>query len=137
MTLHVGSEHAEALQAMIVGLPAYLYAPASDKFDDDDYPYVILWVPGGIVSSERLALAPHRRDIRFQSTIVATSDDQARWAVSHVRDSLALQRPTLTGWQCSRIEHVSDMAAAPDDTVPGRQVLTSLDFWHFVTSRVA
>ena len=137
MTLHGGSEHAEALQAMIVGLPAYLAAPTSDKFTDKNYPYVILWVPGGVVSSERLALGPHRRDIRFQSTVVATSDDQARWAVAKVRDSLAMRRPVVTGWQCNRIEHTSDIAAAEDDSVAGRKVFTSLDFWHFVTSRVS
>lgn len=134
MTLHTGSEHAEALQAMVVGLPAYLYAPASDKLTDDDYPYVILWVPGGVVSSERLALSPHKRDIRFQTTVVALSDDQARWAVAKVRDSLAMRRPTVAGWQCSRIEHVSNVAASRDDSVADRQVYTSLDFWHFVTT---
>lgn len=137
MTLHAGSEHAEALQAMVTDLPAYLAAPASDHFTDGDYPYVILWVPGGVVSSERLGLAPHRRDIRFQSTVVALSDDQARWGAARVRDALAMRRPIVAGWQCSRIEHSSGIAAAQDDTVPGRSVFTVIDFWHVVTSRVA
>lgn len=137
MTLHQGSEHAEALQAMITGLPAYLSAPTTDHFTDADWPFVILWVPGGVVSSERLALSPHKRDIRFQTTTVALRDDQARWAVAKVRDSLAMARPVVAGWQCSRIEHVSDIAASEDDSVAGRTVLTAMDFWHFTTSRVA
>lgn len=137
MTLHAGSEHAEALRALVIGLPSYLAAPVSDKFTDADYPYVILWVPGGRVSSERLALAPHRRDIRFQSTVVATSDDQARWAVAKVRDSLAMARPVVASWTCSRIEHTSDVAASEDDSVAGRKVFTALDFWHFVARRIS
>lgn len=135
MTLHTGSEHAEALQAMVVGLPAYLSAPASDKLTDDAYPYVILWVPGGVVSSERLAPSPHKRDIRFQSTVVALSDDQARWGVAKVRDALAMQRPVVAGWECDRIGHTSDVASSEDDSVAGRIVFTAIDFWHFVTRR--
>jgi len=137
MTLHVGSEHAEALQAMINGLPAYLKAPSADHLTANDYPYVILWVPGGVVSSDRLAVAPHRRDIRFQTTTVAIADDQVRWAVAKVRDSLAMQRPDVDGWQCSRIDHPSNMAATEDDSVPDRTIFTAMDSWHFVATRVS
>lgn len=132
-TLVYGSEHVTALAALITALPAFPGAPSVEDLSDDDFPYVVLYVPPGVRSTSRMGGRHTDRTLYFQTTVVAISDDQARWAQGKVSDALAGAKVTVPGRSSSYVRSIASNAATKDQSVKNRTVWTGIDNWSLST----
>lgn len=133
MTLQYGSEHANAIAALIASMPTYLNAPDPATLTDAQFPYVVLIVPDGVRTSERLAGRPDQRTVYFQTRVVGFRDDQVRWAQAKVADALAGARPGVAGFGSNVIHKTSSIAPARDDDAGARSIFTAVDTWSLST----
>lgn len=134
MSLQYGSEHAHALAALVTSMPVFLDAPDPSSFSDDsDFPYVVLSVPDGVRSSERLAGRPDQRAVYFQTRVVAFRDDQARWAQAKIADALAGARPVIPGRGSNVVKAIASTPSTPDGSAGDRTIYTATNNWSLVT----
>lgn len=98
------------------------------------YPYVVVYADAGIRDSDREADVRIRRTLSWQTTTVGVSAAQCRAAVERVADALEDWRPTVTGRDCSKVEHELSRPVSADDTLPDRVVFTGIDQWSTVSN---
>lgn len=134
MTLTYGSECANAIAALIVSMPVHLSAPDPSSFEDSDFPYVVLSVPDGVRSTDRLAGRPDQAAVYFLARVVAITDDQSRWAQAKVADALAGARPVIAGRGVNVVKNIATSTAVVTDGAAGdNTIFTATSNWSLVT----
>lgn len=97
------------------------------------YPYVVIYMDGGVGFADREADRNVRRTIRFQTTTVGASPGQCRAALDRVVGALEEWVPTVTGRSCSEVEHLGAQPIRPDEELADRTVFYATDQWSFVS----
>lgn len=126
--------HGDAIAALLSGVTVAQDPPDPAKLAASAFPYVVLYLPPGVHSSERLASAAHRADIDFRTVCVATSTAQLDYLRAFVVARLALRRPVVPGRICSQIGHLSSLPATVDPDVPERRLWIGGDSWELVST---
>lgn len=101
------------------------------------FPYVVVHLPPGLVTTDVAVNLPHRVDLDFRTVCVALLEDQLDWVRDRVVSRLALRRPVVEGRDCTHIRHIGSMPMTADADVPDRRVLNGPDSWEFVSRAVA
>lgn len=112
------------------------------------FPYVVVYLPPGLSTTDVAINVPHRLDIDFRTVCVALPDEpadgeppadasQMTWIRDRVTRRLAMLRPVVDGRDCTHIEHIASLLPTDDSDVPGRRVLIGGDSWTFVSRVVA
>lgn len=133
--MSVTTEHARALAAMIATqtrAKVYLSRPQDPK--PVDFPYVVLSMAPSGLDTDRLAAAPHRADVSFQTTSVGLTVESAQIVGDAVQRAFALTRPIVEGRSCGRVHQTAEpYIDAQDVSLPDRTVSTVIDRWSFVS----
>lgn len=129
------TDHARALAAMIsTQTRATVHLARPQDPQPVDFPYVVLSMAPSGLDTDRLAAAPHRAEVSFQTTSVGLTVESAQIVGDAVQRAFALNRPVVTGRSCGRVHQTSEPYIDPDDTsLPDRKVSTVIDRWSFVS----
>lgn len=128
----MSADEAAAVLTRLGGLS--LAGGAADATPDaPSYPYVVVYMDGGVGYSDRESDQSVRRTVHYQTTTVGASSAQARAALDLVVAALEDWAPTVTGRTCSRTVHLSSQPVRPDDSLPDRVVFFATDQWSFVS----
>jgi hypothetical protein len=96
----------------------------------------VVYGDGGIRSSDREADVRVSQSIGFQTTTVALSRDQCRFAVDALTAALEDHRPVVAGRSCSKISHEGSQPVSKDDELPDRALFIATDQWRVVSDPI-